>query len=141
MKIAFATNDSTYINAHFGWAPKIDIYDATPDGYRLVESLSFGDGLKEDGNEDKLEPKLKALRDCTILYVSAIGPSAAARLINKNITPIKAPSETEEITAMLDRLVQILKGNPPPWLRKALQKDQPKQFDDDYEEVEEEVLV
>lgn len=145
MKIAFTTKDSTYINAHFGSAPKIDVYDANAEGYTFVESLTFGGNLKEDGNEDKLDPKLQALRDCTIIYVASIGPSAAARLINKNVTPIKATSETETITEMLDRLVQILKGSPPPWLRKALQKDQQRnletELEDEFEEVEEEVLV
>ena len=145
MKIAFATSDSTHVNAHFGWAPKLDVYDATPNGYTFLETRTFGGDLKEDGDEDKLEPKLKALRDCTIVYVSAIGPSAAARLINKNITPVKAEVENEEITSTLDHLVQILQGSPPPWLRKALQQDQKHNFeaafDDEFEETEEEVLV
>ncbi len=85
MKIAFATQDNVHINAHFGWASKIDVYDLTPDGYTFLETLTFGGELKEDGNEDKLEPKLKALKGCTIVYVADIGGSAAARLIGKRI--------------------------------------------------------
>ena len=122
MKIAFTTSDNVHINAHFGWAKKIDVYEVTPERYQFVETLKFEGDLKEDGNEDKITPKLSALEDCTIVYVSAIGGSAAARLIKKRITPIKARSEDDKITDLLEQLVQTLKSSPPPWLRKALQQ-------------------
>jgi len=141
MKIAFATKDNIHINAHFGWASKIDVYDLTPDGYTFLETLTFGGELKEDGNEDKLEPKLKALEGCTIIYVADIGGSAAARLINRRITPMKSNSETDEIEAMLAQLMQTLQGSPPPWLRKALRQDQSPKFEDEYLETEEEVTL
>ena len=139
MKIAFATQDSVCINAHFGWAKQIDVYEVDTNGYSFLEALKFGGDLKEDGNEDKLQPKVKVLQNCSIVYVSAIGGSAAARLIQKNITPIKA--EAEEIQTVLDRLVQSL-GSTPPWLRKALLASQPAPaFDDNFETIEEEILV
>ncbi|BAY66233.1 dinitrogenase iron-molybdenum cofactor biosynthesis domain-containing protein [Calothrix brevissima NIES-22] len=125
MKIAFTTSDQIHINAHFGWAKKIDVYEVSPEGYHFLNTLKFDGDLKEDGNEDKLVPKIEALADCTIVYVSAIGGSAAARLIKKRITPIKARSEDDKITDLLDQLVQTLKGSPPPWLRKALQQKLP----------------
>ncbi|MBW4518444.1 MAG: nitrogen fixation protein NifX [Scytolyngbya sp. HA4215-MV1] len=122
MKIAFTTSDRTHINAHFGWAKTIDVYNVSTNGYQFLETLRFDGDLKEDGNEDKLVPKIEALHDCTIVYVSAIGGSAAARLIKKRITPVKAQSEEQEISDVLNKLVQTLNGNPPPWLRKALQQ-------------------
>lgn len=137
MKIAFTTSDKVHINAHFGWARIIEVYQISDEGYQFLETLSFGGELKEDGNEDKLLPKLKALQDCTIVYVSAIGGSAAARLINKGVTPVKAREESDEIKEVLERLVQTLKGNPPPWLRKALQKKD-RNFEDELEDELEE---
>ncbi|CBN57738.1 nitrogen fixation protein NifX [Kamptonema animale CS-326] len=122
MKIAFTTSDRVHINAHFGWAKKIDVYEVSTEGYQFLTTLKFEGDLKEDGNEDKLLPKIEALADCTIVYVSAIGGSAAARLIKKRITPIKAQSEEQEISDVLEKLVTTLKGNPPPWLRKVLQQ-------------------
>jgi nitrogen fixation protein NifX len=122
MKVAFTTSDRVHINAHFGWAKEIDVYDVSPEGYQFLNTISFTGELKEDGNEDKLVPKIEALSDCTIVYVSAIGGSAAARLIRKRITPVKAKSEDDEIAEVLTKLVQTLKGNPPPWLRKVLQQ-------------------
>jgi nitrogen fixation protein NifX len=126
MKVAFATCDQVHINSHFGSAQKIDVYDVSKEGYNFSNTLEFDDNLKEDGNEDKLVPKIEALSDCTLVYVSAIGGSAAARLIRKKITPVKAQSDEEEITAILDKLVKTLNGNPPPWLRKVIQQEEEK---------------
>ncbi|MEL6399206.1 MAG: nitrogen fixation protein NifX [Cyanobacteria bacterium P01_A01_bin.70] len=141
MKVAFTTRDSATINAHFGSANRVDVYEVDTAGYTFLETLEFGGNLKEDGNEDKLEPKVKALDGCTLVYVSAIGGSAAARLIRKNITPVKAQTEADDIQDVLTRLVETLNGSPPPWLRKALQKSQPRNFEDDFDTIEEEVLV
>ena len=141
MKVAFTTRDSATINAHFGSANRVDVYEVDTAGYTFLETLEFGGNLKEDGNEDKLEPKVKALDGCTLVYVSAIGGSAAARLIRKNITPVKAQTEADDIQDVLTRLVETLNGSPPPWLRKALQKSQPRNFEDDFDTIEEEILV
>lgn len=134
MRIAFTTSDNVHINAHFGWAKKIDVYEVSTEGYQFLKTLKFDGDLKEDGNEDKLLPKIEALYDCTIVYVSAIGGSAAARLIKKRITPVKAQSEEQEITDVLTKLVATLNGNPPPWLRKVLQQQQQSTFLDQLEE-------
>jgi nitrogen fixation protein NifX len=123
MKVAFTTSDRIHINAHFGWAKEIDVYDVTPEGFSFDKTLEFSGDLKEDGNEDKLTPKIEALKGCTIIYVAAIGGSAAARLIRSNVTPVKARSESETIDELLIELVKTLKGNPPPWLRKVLQQE------------------
>ncbi len=122
MKIAFATQDKEHVDAHFGWAKAIVIHEVTPGGHRFVESFDFGGKLEEDGDEDKLAPKLDAIRDCAILYVAAIGGSGAARVVALKIHPIKVP-QPEPIAEILDKLQAVLKGTPPPWLRKALAKD------------------
>ena len=122
MKIAFATQDKERVDAHFGWAKSIVVYDVSPQGHHFVESFEFGDKLEEDGDEDKLAPKLEAIKDCAIVYVAAIGGSGAARVVAMKIHPIKVP-QPESITEILDKLQVVLQGTPPPWLRKALAKD------------------
>ena len=57
MKIAFATQDLQRVDAHFGWAKNIAVYEISPDGFNLVEAIQFSGDLKEDGNEDKLCPQ------------------------------------------------------------------------------------
>jgi nitrogen fixation protein NifX len=132
MKVAFATQDLKRVDAHFGWAKNIAIYDVTPTGHALVEAVQFDGDLEEDGNEDKLAPKLAAIRDCAILYVAAIGGSGAARVVASNIHPIKV-NQPEVIAELLVKLTGVLAGTPPPWLRKALLKGQERtlQFEDE----------
>ncbi|GAB6852359.1 MULTISPECIES: nitrogen fixation protein NifX [Paraburkholderia] len=128
MKIAFATQDKVHVDAHFGWAKSIVTYDVTADGHTFVETFDFGGKLEEDGDEDKLAPKLEAVKDCAILYVAAIGGSGAARVVALKIHPIKVP-QPEPIEAILVKLRDVLKGTPPPWLRKALAKDGARSYD------------
>ena len=123
MKVAFATQDMQRVDAHFGWAKNIAVYDVRADGYDFVESFTFEGDLKEDGDEDKLAPKIDAIRDCAILYIAAIGGSGAARVVASKIHPIKV-AQPEAIMDILDKLQDVVKGTPPPWLRKALLKDQ-----------------
>jgi len=128
MKIAFATQDMKRVDAHFGWAKNIAIYDVGPEGHHFVEAVAFDGDLKEDGNEDKLAPKIDAIKDCAILYVAAIGGSGAARVVANNIHPIKV-SQPEVIDDLLLKQEEVLKGTPPPWLRKALSKGKERNFD------------
>lgn len=128
MKVAFSTQDLQRVDAHFGWAKNIAVYDVRADGYDFVETFTFEGDLKEDGDEDKLAPKIAAIKDCAILYVAAIGGSGAARVVACKIHPIKV-NQPEAIMDILDKLQDVLKGTPPPWLRKALLKDQERTFD------------
>ena len=132
MKIAFATQDLKRVDAHFGWAKNIAIYEVGPEGHHFLEAVQFDGDLQEDGNEDKLAPKIEAIKDCTILYVAAIGGSGAARVVANNIHPMKV-SQPEEISDLILKLEDVLKGNPPPWLRKVMGKGQERSFDFDDE--------
>lgn len=128
MKIAFATQDQQRVDAHFGWAKHLAVYEIDGAGYRFVQDFGFGDDLAEDGDEDKLAPKLAAIADCAIVYVAAIGGSAAARVVASKIHPVKV-AQPEPILDILDKLQGVLAGTPPPWLRKALLKGQERRFD------------
>jgi nitrogen fixation protein NifX len=121
MKVAFATQDLKRVDAHFGWARNIAIYDLQPEGHRFLEAVEFDGDLREDGNEDKLAPKIEAIKDCAILYVAAIGGSGAARVVANNIHPMKV-NQPEPIEDLLEKLREVLNGTPPPWLRKAMGK-------------------
>ncbi len=128
MKVAFATQDLKRVDAHFGWAKNIAIYELDENGHRFLEAVQFDGDLQEDGNEDKLAPKIEAVKDCAILYVAAIGGSGAARVVANNIHPMKV-TQPEAIEDLLDKLQAVLKGNPPPFLRKAMSKGKERVFD------------
>ena len=135
MKVAFCTQDMKRVDAHFGWAKNIAIYDVSSDDSSFVEAIQFDGDLEEDGNEDKLAPKLEAIKDCAILYVAAIGGSGAARVVAHKIHPIKV-QEPEVIADILLKLQGVLKGTPPPWLRKVIEKEQGKEKTVNFDEEE-----
>ncbi|NEP86584.1 MAG: nitrogen fixation protein NifX [Okeania sp. SIO2C2] len=139
MKVAFATTDLVHIDGHFGSSKQMALYEVDDKGYEALEPLTFGGNLEQDApKQDKLEKlhaKVEALLDCTIVYVLEIGGPAAGRLINKKVTPMKSKSPEDKITDLLDRLVETLKGSPPPWLRKALQKTSESDLEAVLEEV------
>ncbi|HNH71667.1 MAG TPA: nitrogen fixation protein NifX [Pseudomonadales bacterium] len=132
MKIAFCTQDLQRVDAHFGWAKNIAIYEVSPTSHQFVEAIQFDGDLQEDGNEDKLAPKIEAIKECAILYVAAIGGSGAARVVAHNIHPIKV-AQPEPIAELLEKLRDVLAGTPPPWLRKVMFKGESRQFDFDDE--------
>ena len=132
MKIAFCTQDLQRVDAHFGWAKNIAIYEVSPTSHQFVEAIQFDGDLQEDGNEDKLAPKIEAIKDCAILYVAAIGGSGAARVVAHTIHPIKV-AQPEPIAELLEKLRDVLAGTPPPWLRKVMFKGESRQFDFDDE--------
>lgn len=41
MRVAFATQDLVTVNAHFGWAGHVMIYEVSPEGYAHVETHDF----------------------------------------------------------------------------------------------------
>lgn len=128
MKVAFATEDLMHVDAHFGWARNIMVYDLNMDGYSLVENFTFGGLLQEDGNEDKIGPKLEAIKDCAIVYVADIGGPAAARVVANKVHPVKS-KDRDSIIGLLERLQELVNGTPPPWLRKAMLKGQERVVD------------
>jgi nitrogen fixation protein NifX len=119
MRVAFASSNNHHIDQHFGWAEKFAIWDVRMDEARfvgLVQVQSTGDDA-----EDKIEARLGALSDCAIVYVTQIGGPAAARLVANKIHPIKSKGE-ETISEVVEKLREVLRDNPPPWLRKAMLK-------------------
>jgi len=104
------------VDAHFGWAKNLAVYEISPQGYNLIEAIQFP-ATAGERQRGQARPKLEAIKDCAILYVAAIGGSAAARVVAHKIHPIKV-NEPEAINEILNKLQEVLKGEPPPWLRK-----------------------
>ncbi len=123
MRAAFATTDLATVDAHFGWTPNLVVYEVTPDGSRLHRHFSFPLGA-EDGTHDKLPPRLEALEGCTVLFASAIGSGAATKVGALGVHAAR-PQETVRIEELLEKLSRLLSGTPPPWLCKALRKEEP----------------
>ncbi|AEI38197.1 nitrogen fixation protein NifX [Zymomonas mobilis] len=141
LRIAIATQDMQSLNAHFGGASRFAVWDVTVDDARFVEALGFNSTSDQSGShktegEDKIGPKVEALAGCNLLFILAIGGPAAAKVVSAGIHPIKLPA-AESIPSIIERVQTMMKGNPPPWLRKAMGMASPQRsmdfLDDDDE--------
>ncbi len=120
MKVAFASTDKVHIDDHFGQAENFYVWEIGP------EEAEFSGVIQvrveaEGHSDDKIEARAEALADCAVVYVAEIGGPAAARLVAKKIHPIKS-KDSEPIAAVVEKLQEVLRGSPPPWLRKAMLK-------------------
>ncbi|MGK2943179.1 MAG: nitrogen fixation protein NifX [Desulfuromonadales bacterium] len=122
MKVAFASTDKVHIDEHFGKAEEFYIWEIGPDEAQFTGVVQVK--VEEGYEEDKIEARGAALADCALVYVAQIGGPAAARLVAKKVYPLKS-KEQEPITMAVEKLQEVLKGNPPPWLRKAMLKGEP----------------
>jgi nitrogen fixation protein NifX len=131
MKIAFATTDGKNIDEHFGRAGTFIIYEITDGGYQFVEVRKFAEGIdhavmdtreKGQAHDDAVQSKVDRLADCRLIYLTELGGPSAARLIKKGIMPMKVKGPVS-IENALEQLEETIKKSPPPWLRKAMEKD------------------
>lgn len=113
IRVAFATSDLENIDAHFGSTKQFAVYDITKNDYKTVEII------KVETKDTDLTVSLLAGID--IVYFINIGPTAAAKIINKGIFPIKY-KEIVGIEDELNKLKEMLNTNPPPFIKKIVAK-------------------
>jgi nitrogen fixation protein NifX len=124
VRVAIATQDMKSLNAHFGAAKRIAVYDVTQDGWRFIEAHDFTEVSDQSGShridgEDRISAKTEALAGCHLLFCTAIGGPSAAKVVAAKVHPIKTPKPAP-IEEVLERTRAMLAGSPPPWLRKVL---------------------
>lgn len=124
LRVAIATQDMKNLNAHFGSARCFAVYDVTREEWKLVEAVAFDDVSDESGKhptegDDRITPKVEALKGCHLLFCLAIGGPSAAKVVSAKIHPIKVP-HPQTIQEVLLRTQMMLRTCPPPWLRKVL---------------------
>ncbi|HEY5548289.1 MAG TPA: nitrogen fixation protein NifX [Coriobacteriia bacterium] len=129
MKVAFASSRGTTVDEHFGRAGAFAIYDVTPTGGEFLElrRVSEDDLDTEvvvtrgmgDLHDAAIAAKIDKLADCKIVYFTEIGGPSAAKLVRRGIMPLKAETATA-IDGLAEKLVETMRTNPAPWMRKAL---------------------
>lgn len=124
LRVAIATQDMKNLNAHFGSARRFAVYDVMREEWNLVEAVAFDDVSDESGKhrtegDDRITPKVEALKGCHLLFCLAIGGPSAAKVVSAKIHPIKVP-HPQTIQEVLLRTQMMLRTCPPPWLRKVL---------------------
>lgn len=128
MKVAFTSSSGEIIDQHFGQCQNFYVWEIMPDEAHLVATIS---GISTAGDEeDRITARGNALADCAIVYTMQIGGPAAAKLVARMIHPMKTNTEVP-VAEIVARLQEVLRGNPPPWLRKVMNKDNAGSFLED----------
>jgi nitrogen fixation protein NifX len=113
IRVAFATNDNENIDAHFGGAKQFNIYDISPQDCEISTIIKI---------EDKdIDRTISLLEGVDIVYFVNIGPTAAAKIINSGIFPIKY-KEVVSIDEEIKKLTEMLNTKPAPFIKKILEK-------------------
>lgn len=118
LKVAFASTDMRRVDQHFGSAKAFVMYEVDMENATMTDAVEFG-ALDQDGNEDKLDAKIDALRECAAVYVLAIGGSAVSKLARIGVVPHKVQPGTA-ISVLVQELQAELRAGPSAWLARAL---------------------
>lgn len=117
MKIAFTSKTGEMIDMHFGQSESFHIWEVGPDEAGFIETVTVDEHGGDE--EDRISARAQLLAGCAIVYTMQIGGPAAAKLVAHKIHPMKTNVEVS-LKDTVERFQQVLRGNPPPWLRKAM---------------------
>ncbi len=117
MKIAFTSSTGEAVDQHFGMAGSFYVWEVGPDRAEPVGKVSAITSAADE--EDRIAARVTAIAGCAIVYTVQVGGPAAAKLVARRIHPMKTQTEVP-IRDVVARLQEVLKGNPPPWLRRAM---------------------
>jgi nitrogen fixation protein NifX len=116
IRVACASNRGELLDGHFGSCRRFLVYQVSASDHRLIDVREIDDGVAED---DRNAHRASLIADCQILYCASIGGPAAAKVVKRDIHPIKFPvggSARERIAA----LSAVLADKAPPWLAKIM---------------------
>ncbi len=117
MRIAFTSSDGITVDQHFGQTRDFRIWEVGMDHAVEVDTITALP-VSED-EEDRIAARASAVAGCAIVYTVAIGGPPAAKLVARRIHPMKTGREVP-IAEVISKLQEVLRGTPPPWLRKAM---------------------
>jgi len=120
LKVAFASDDRSTVNQHFGAAVGFAIFALDGERSQLVELAEFPPETM-DGNEHKLPAKIAALAGCAAVYCLAAGGSAVKQLLASGVQPIRVDDETV-IDILLKQISAAIRDGGIPWVDKAVNR-------------------
>jgi nitrogen fixation protein NifX len=118
LKLAFASDDRTRVNQHFGAAEGFVIHQVSADSSQLVGVGEFPPEAM-DGNEGKLGAKVEFLTGCAAVFVLAIGASAIKQLLAAGIQPVRVAGSDRIEDIVADVQGAIREGGVA-WVDKAM---------------------
>ncbi|MGD9969123.1 MAG: nitrogen fixation protein NifX [Sulfuricurvum sp.] len=118
MYVAFASSDGIHVNQHFGWSKSFELYKITPDHAEFIKTIDSSQDEIADEHE-KLAYKIGTVKEADIMYCSQIGPTASKMVLAEKIHPMRS-GENDRIDETIQKMQELLLGNPPPWLLRIL---------------------
>jgi nitrogen fixation protein NifX len=120
MKVAFTTSSGAIVDGNFRKSDSFSVWDIGPHESYYVTTVNIK--ADADNEDDRIATRAEALKECAIVCAMQICGPAAAKLVARNIHPMKTGNciSVEEI---IGRLQEVLKGSSAPWIRKAQDKD------------------
>ncbi|WP_130471272.1 NifB/NifX family molybdenum-iron cluster-binding protein [Candidatus Magnetaquicoccus inordinatus] len=101
-RVAFASDDLSTVNQHFGLSSGFNIHSLSEYGHQLITVVRMGE---EDmlAHAQRLHKRMALLQGCDLLYCVAIGEAARQQLWEIGIVALTVPSGTA-IVPLLGRL-------------------------------------
>ncbi|HEY5995626.1 MAG TPA: nitrogen fixation protein NifX [Candidatus Deferrimicrobiaceae bacterium] len=128
MKVAFTSSNGETVDLHFGHATKFQVWEVGPETAGFLHEVAVIPA--GDDEEDRIAARANAVAGCAIVYTVQIGGPPAAKLVSRKIQPMKT-GEPAPIAEIVRKLQQVLRGTPPPWLRKAMHGGGPAILDEE----------
>ncbi len=116
IRVACASNTGEAMDGHFGSCARFLIYQVSADETRLIDVRA---AEVPAGAEDRNAARADIIADCQVLFVVSIGGPPAAKVVRRDIHPVKHPSggPARDLAAGLG---DVLAKGAPPWLAKAM---------------------
>jgi nitrogen fixation protein NifX len=127
MRVAFTSTDGRNVDQHFGQTGAFYVWEIGPETAEMVGKVTAI--TSADDEEDRIAARASAIADCAIVYTVQIGGPAAAKLVSRRIHAMKTTREIP-IAEVVEKLQGVLRGTPPPWLRKAMAGPAPEESDE-----------
>lgn len=125
IRVAIASNNGEQLDGHFGTCARFLVYQVSADSFRLIDVRSTASA--EEAGEDKNDGRAQLIADCQLLMVVSIGGPAAAKVVKRDIHPIKK-QDGGSAPVLLAELSTTLKSNPPPWLARVMGRTAPQRW-------------
>ena len=125
LNIAFATNNQTHLNEHFGSCQQLTIYSLSPECGEHLRTIDFM--VCEGHNQQKINDRLVALQDCFAVYCLACGNPVRQQLMANGIRVVIHPQ-----AELIEDLVTHIQANWPGKIAQRQQRQTSKKQDADY---------
>ena len=117
MRVAFTTATGVKVDESFRSTRDFSIWDVSPEGAFYVTTVRVPAGVR--GEEEQIAVRADALYGCSLLCTYALNGPAKAKLVARKVQSLRLRKQTS-VEDVLGRLQRVVRGNPPPWIRRAM---------------------